>query len=65
MKTGLRRHINNPPLRGKKKGSQLAHRRNQIGMQLTNLRRAALCPNAPALSASYTAGNGPRRSCPP
>ena len=57
-----RYHINNPPLRGKKKGSQLAHRRNQIGMQLTNLRLAALCPNAPALSESYTAGDGPRRS---
>jgi hypothetical protein len=57
-----RYHINNPPLRGKKKGSQLAHRRNQVGMQLTNLRLAALCPNAPALAEAYTAGDGPRRS---
>ena len=51
-----RYHITNPPLRGKKKGSQLAHRRNQVGMQLTNLRLAALCPNAPALAARGQSG---------
>lgn len=57
-----RYHIENPPLRGKKKGSKLAHRRTQVGMQLTNLRLAAMCPNAQALLDSYTGGKGPRRS---
>lgn len=55
-------HIENPPLRGKKKGSPLAHRRNQVGMQITNLRLAALCPSTAALSEAFTAGDGPRRS---
>jgi hypothetical protein len=57
-----RYHIENPPLRGKKKGSKPAHRRNQVGMQLTNLRLAALCPNTQALAEAFTAGEGPRRS---
>jgi hypothetical protein len=55
-------HIENAPLRGKKKGSKEAHRRNQVGMQLTNLRLAALCPSAEALAEAFTAGEGPRRS---
>jgi hypothetical protein len=57
-----RYHLQNPPLRGKKKGSKPAHRRNQVGMQITNLRLAALCPNAEALMEAWTAGEGPRRS---
>jgi hypothetical protein len=57
-----RYHIENPPLRGKKKGSKPAHRRNQVGMQITNLRLAALCPNTQALAEAFTAGDGPRRS---
>jgi len=55
-------HIENPPLRGKKKGSPIAHRRNQVGMQITNLRLAALCPSTAALAEAFTAGEGPRRS---
>lgn len=57
-----RYHIENPPLRGKKKGSPPAHRRNQVGMQITNLRLAALCPSAEALADAFTGGQGPRRS---
>ena len=55
-------HIENPPLRGKKKGSKPAHRRNQVGMQITNLRLAALCPSTDALAEAFTGGDGPRRS---
>jgi hypothetical protein len=57
-----RYHLQNPPLRGKKPGSKPAHRRNQVGMQITNLRLAALCPNALNLAESKTAGQGPTRS---
>lgn len=57
-----RYHIENPPLLGKKKSSPPAHRRNQVGMQITNLRLAALCPNAEALADAFTGGQGPRRS---
>lgn len=55
-------HIENPPLRGKKKGSKPAHRRNQVGMQITNLRLAALCPSTAALAEAFTGADGPRRS---
>lgn len=55
-------HIENPPLRGKKNGSPVAQRRNQVDMQITNLRLAALCPNTDALAEAFTAGEGPRRS---
>ena len=57
-----RYHIANPPIKGKKSGAKLAHRRTQVGMQLTNLRYAALCPSAQALADSFTVEDGPRRS---
>ena len=57
-----RYHLQHPPLRGKKPGSKPAHRRNQVGMQITNLRLAALCPSAPNLAEAKTAGDGPARS---
>jgi len=56
-----RYHLDNPPLRGKT-GSKPVHRRVQIGMQLTMLRLAALCPQAQSLADSFTGAKGPRRS---
>lgn len=57
-----RYHLTHPPLTGKKPGSKLASRRNQVGMQINNLRQVALCPHAQALADSKTGGKGPRRS---
>lgn len=55
-------HLQNPPLAGKKPGAQIAHRRTQVGMQITNLRLAALCPNAENLSLAKTGVKGTKRS---
>jgi hypothetical protein len=57
-----RRHLTNPPICGKKPGAKPAHRRTQVGMQITNLRLAALCPHSQNLADSITRGNGPKRS---
>ena len=56
-----RYHLDNPPLRGKT-GGKAVHRRVQIGMQLTMLRLAALCPQSQSLQDSFTGAAGPRRS---
>jgi superfamily II DNA or RNA helicase len=55
-------HLQNAPLAGKKPGAKIAHRRTQVGMQITNLRLAALCPNAENLSLAKTGVKGTKRS---
>jgi len=55
-------HLQNAPLAGKKPGAKIAHRRTQVGMQITNLRLAALCPNAENLSLAKTGVKGAKRS---
>jgi hypothetical protein len=55
-------HLHNAPLAGKKPGAKIAHRRTQVGMQITNLRLAALCPNAENLSLAKTGVKGTKRS---
>ena len=66
-------HLNNAPIAGKKADAELmrkialglaepAHRRTQVGMQITNLRLAALCPNTENLAAAKTGVKGPKRS---
>jgi hypothetical protein len=56
-----RYHLENPPIRSKS-GKGAIHKRTRIGMQLTLLRLAALCPRSPALMESFTGVEGPRRS---
>ena len=56
-----RYHLDNPPIMGKA-GGKPVHRRIQIGMQLTTLRLAALCPHAQSLADAFTGAKGPRRS---
>jgi SNF2 family DNA or RNA helicase len=56
-----RYHLDNPPIRSKKGGRAL-HKRVRIGMQLTLLRQAALCPRSPSLLEAFTGAEGPRRS---
>ena len=55
-------HLTNPPICGKKPGAKPAHRRTQVGMQINNLRLAALCPHSQNLADSITLGKGPKRS---
>ena len=55
-------HLQHAPLCGKKPGSKPVHRRTQVGMQLTNLRLAALCPASEKLAEAVTVGKGPKRS---
>jgi SNF2 family DNA or RNA helicase len=54
-------HLNNPPVVGRK-SKKAMHRRVQIGVQLTMLRYAALCPDSNTLSESITGVKGPRKS---
>lgn len=54
-------HLDNPPICSKAGNANL-HRRVQVGMQLTLLRLAALCPHSPALAESRTGVKGPKRS---
>lgn len=54
-------HLNNPPVVGRK-SKKAMHRRVQIGVQLTMLRYAALCPDSDTLSESITGAKGPRKS---
>lgn len=54
-------HLLNPPLRSRA-GNHYLKRREQVGMQLTLLRLAALCPTAESLAESFTGAPGPRRS---
>jgi SNF2 family DNA or RNA helicase len=58
-------HLDNPPIAAKKgKGNKPLDPRTRIGMQLTSLRIAALCPHDPALAeVIVTPGaTGPRKS---
>jgi len=62
-------HLANPPLAGKATPHKPVDRRVQVGMQLTILRQAALCPHAESLAASVTSNTrfqggaqGPKKS---
>ena len=55
-------HLQNAPVAGKKAGSKAVHPRTQVGMQITNLRLAALCPNAENLGTTKTGTKGTKRS---
>ena len=54
-------HLENPPIVGRK-SKKIMHRRVQIGVQLTMLRIAALCPDSKTLAESKTGVMGPRKS---
>lgn len=54
-------HLENPPIIGRL-SKKIMHRRVQIGVQLTMLRIAALCPDSQTLANSKTGVVGPRRS---
>jgi SNF2 family DNA or RNA helicase len=56
-----RYHLDNPPIRSRT-GKAKLHRRVQVGMQLTMLRLAALCPQSPALAQANTGVSGPKQS---
>jgi SNF2-related domain len=47
-------HLENPPLAARATPTKPVERRVQIGMQLTTLRTAALCPHAPTLAQTVT-----------
>ncbi len=47
-------HLENPPLAARATPTKPVERRVQIGMQLTTLRMAALCPHAPTLAQTVT-----------
>lgn len=49
-----RYHLENPPLAAKATPTIPVHRRQQLGMQLTTLRLAALCPHAQSLAEAVT-----------
>jgi SNF2 family DNA or RNA helicase len=56
-----RYHLDNPPVIGRK-SKKAMHRRVQIGVQLSMLRIASLCPDSDTLSESITGVSGPRKS---
>jgi hypothetical protein len=55
-----RHHLENPPLLSGR--AKPVSPRTRTGMQLTNLRLAALCPDSEKLARAITAGQGPKRS---
>jgi hypothetical protein len=62
-------HLRNPPLAAHSTPTKAVSRRAQMGMQLTTLRLAALCPHAESLERAVTHNSrfagaiGPKRSC--
>lgn len=55
-------HLEHPPLAAKAHPTVPVNRRLQLGMQLTTLRLAALCPHAGSLADAVTGPGGPKVS---
>ena len=54
-------HLNNPPIAARLRPGKEVNRRVQIGMQLSCLRQAALCPEAASLGLTVTRKHGTTR----